>query len=421
MKNRITNEKIGKDEKTRNNWHDKGITLITLVITIILLIILAGIVINLSLKENGILKKAKEATNDYEMQAMKEELELDIIDIQEKILQEQNRTANLIDLENELNREKYEVQLKYDILQSEETPIYAIVRKIGTNYQFIVDTQLIINDVRNKILEEPNVEIETQEDVQLDIFKIKVKATIKEGKITEIKAMNGAKLINDISDEEKEYYVSKNGAYIFKITADNGTEVMKKVNIEDIKSSPEIQVSVYGKTLLIKILHKYDTANIEKYTYYADGQAIKTTTANNCSIYLNGSTKYKIKGTITLKGGIEKETNELETQTEERLYLYSKGNKYTDITGGYTFKVIKNNDASYQDNSQYMYIYGCSRSGVGYGELELYSNKTVNVDTYKKMYIDMDYQVVYGEANWRCHFYYGLQGGKIIDVPGINS
>ena len=124
---------------------------------------------------------------------------------------------------------------------------------------------------------------------------------------------------------------------------------------------------------------------------------------------------------FTIKGGIEKETNELETQTEERLYLYSKGNKYTDITGGYTFKVIKNNDASYQDNSQYMYIYGCSRSGVGYGELELYSNKTVNVDTYKKMYIDMDYQVVYGEANWRCHFYYGLQGGKIIDVPGTNS
>lgn len=33
MKNRITNEKIGKDEKTRNNWHDKGITLITFAIS----------------------------------------------------------------------------------------------------------------------------------------------------------------------------------------------------------------------------------------------------------------------------------------------------------------------------------------------------------------------------------------------------
>ena len=44
---------------------EKAITLISLVITIIILIILAGVGINLSLGENGIFKRAKEAKNKY--------------------------------------------------------------------------------------------------------------------------------------------------------------------------------------------------------------------------------------------------------------------------------------------------------------------------------------------------------------------
>lgn len=43
----------------------EGITLISLVITIILLIILAGIVINLSIGENGLFNKAKYAKEEY--------------------------------------------------------------------------------------------------------------------------------------------------------------------------------------------------------------------------------------------------------------------------------------------------------------------------------------------------------------------
>ena len=43
----------------------KGITLITLVITIILLIILAGITINIGLGENGLFTRAKQAKNKY--------------------------------------------------------------------------------------------------------------------------------------------------------------------------------------------------------------------------------------------------------------------------------------------------------------------------------------------------------------------
>ncbi len=51
---------------------NKGITLITLVITIVLLIILAGIMINIGLGENGLFTRAKEARNKY-LVAEKEE------------------------------------------------------------------------------------------------------------------------------------------------------------------------------------------------------------------------------------------------------------------------------------------------------------------------------------------------------------
>ncbi len=54
----------------------KGITLISLVITIIVLLIIAGITINLSLGENGLFGRAKEARDKYLVSAEEEQREL---------------------------------------------------------------------------------------------------------------------------------------------------------------------------------------------------------------------------------------------------------------------------------------------------------------------------------------------------------
>ena len=59
---------------------EKGITLVALVVTIIVLLILAGVIINLSLGEDGIFKKAKEASDLYSEQAIREKLELMYVD-----------------------------------------------------------------------------------------------------------------------------------------------------------------------------------------------------------------------------------------------------------------------------------------------------------------------------------------------------
>jgi len=53
---------------------NKGITLIALVITIVVLIILAGVAISLSLGENGIFNRAEQAKEDYKVKANEEQL-----------------------------------------------------------------------------------------------------------------------------------------------------------------------------------------------------------------------------------------------------------------------------------------------------------------------------------------------------------
>ena len=60
----------------------RAITLISLVITIILLIILAGIIINISLKNNGLFMKAKQARNETEKASLIEQIQTEIIDKQ---------------------------------------------------------------------------------------------------------------------------------------------------------------------------------------------------------------------------------------------------------------------------------------------------------------------------------------------------
>lgn len=58
---------------------NKGITMIVLVITIVILIILAGISINLLFGENGIISKAKSTGKEQKIAEIKEKIQLEIL------------------------------------------------------------------------------------------------------------------------------------------------------------------------------------------------------------------------------------------------------------------------------------------------------------------------------------------------------
>lgn len=57
----------------------EGITLVALVVTIIVLIILAGVTINTLLNENGIIQRAKEASIDTDVTQTKEQIQLELL------------------------------------------------------------------------------------------------------------------------------------------------------------------------------------------------------------------------------------------------------------------------------------------------------------------------------------------------------
>ena len=118
-----------------------GITLIALVITIVVLIILAGVVITLSLGNNGIFNRAKQAKEEYEIAAEKEKLGLEITNIQTAVIENKNEKATLKDLYEKIDKTKYEIEL-----DDEENPTLAYVKPVKGNYTFSVDSKFKIEN-----------------------------------------------------------------------------------------------------------------------------------------------------------------------------------------------------------------------------------------------------------------------------------
>lgn len=82
--------------------NNKAITLIALIITIIVLLILAGVTLNMIVGNKGILNKANKADENTKYKTAYEELKLKILETRTL----NNGKANLIDLIKELEKEK---------------------------------------------------------------------------------------------------------------------------------------------------------------------------------------------------------------------------------------------------------------------------------------------------------------------------
>lgn len=91
-----------KQNVGRLKERNKGITLIALIVTIIVLIIIAGISVNLLLGENGIINKTKEARDENEKQIAKETMNFKITTVQIKSYSENKIMPTLQDLADEL-------------------------------------------------------------------------------------------------------------------------------------------------------------------------------------------------------------------------------------------------------------------------------------------------------------------------------
>ncbi len=96
-------------EKLIVRGKNAGITLIALIITIIILLILAGVTINLILGENGLFNTAKQAGEDYKQAGAREKLEAVLVELQaDKITKPEYNEKDYID--NRLKQNNMEVE-----------------------------------------------------------------------------------------------------------------------------------------------------------------------------------------------------------------------------------------------------------------------------------------------------------------------
>ena len=123
----------------KNKKDNQGITLIALVITIIVLLILAGITIATLTGENGILKKTTTAEEEHKISQYKEELNLIIT---EEITERKTETKKepIIDsLDTKIKTQKKEWIAKTSKEQQEGNTVeYLIVESIE-GYEFIIE------------------------------------------------------------------------------------------------------------------------------------------------------------------------------------------------------------------------------------------------------------------------------------------
>ena len=222
-------------EKIINN---KGITLVALVITIIILLILAAISIQ-ALTGSGLFKKTKDAEEKTTKAQLKEEIELAIQEIQI----EEIPKGNNVTLETLANGQLV-AKLK-DI-----TAILGTDKITGEykNYDYTIDLNLKV-EIGEKVGGiKPTGKAEILTNGYMfegdGTVEIKITASISEGTITGIEAPSGTTLKLETSATEKTYTVSKNGTYVFTILGDSGRKANVTVNIDKFLSAPHINISL---------------------------------------------------------------------------------------------------------------------------------------------------------------------------------
>lgn len=207
----------------------KGITLVSLIVTIIILLILAGIAITMSIGENSIIKRAKDTKEIQIISDMKEKLSLAIYEIQ----LDKTGSFNLDDINKETLEDKikeYECSVKLATLSNRKI---VIMQKGETKGRFAIDDKL-------NIIEEKGIDAELDyQIVNREGDKLNIVVSIKEPQygIKEVLCPNGTQATYSDKEVNIEYIVDAefDKKYEFKIQLANGQEIDEILTIDKIK------------------------------------------------------------------------------------------------------------------------------------------------------------------------------------------
>ena len=207
---------------------EKGITLIALIVTIVILIILAGISINLLIGEDGLIGRAKKGSDTYSEQQAKEKLELVLVDMQ----------VDKID-NKEYNQNEY---LTSKIEENEMTVNGDIVFVNG--WQFEIDRSVPkISASLGQGEANEQIKIIASQEVSSDYVKSTIKVEIEyKGEITYIQIAGEEITVPEKQDGkyivEKE--VTANGSYSVLVKDTEEKYQIANIKVSDITEDMEI-------------------------------------------------------------------------------------------------------------------------------------------------------------------------------------
>ena len=349
-----------------------GITLIALIITIIVLLILAGVTLNMVMGENGLFGKANNAKNKTEVAQYEEELRMCVLELQTDAATN-GTTFNMETIKNKFVEKVKELENTTEIeFPTEESE----TRLDGTykGYEFYIDDKYAahIGDKATGISLTTSLEPSgwTQGPVT---------ATIT------IKSNNG---INNVEPDEgskngNEYIITKtdiaeNTSFKYTVTDGQGNTQTKTAVINTIDKNPpadftitaentEEGLRITGETTDAEATEKYVCSGIEKYKYY-----VKKTTESKYSEYETNiinleNGKYNIYVEAYDKAKNIRKTDSIEFEVKQvikfnKIFSFDSSSMAVDTNGnlwgwGYNNEYQLDNKLTYNKTNSYSQRY----------------------------------------------------------------
>lgn len=342
---------------------NKGITLIALVITIIIMLILVGVTLVSLGGENGLFSKVQLAKRKYEINEAKEKIELKITEIR---LEKEGKSETL--KKEDLPKINDD---EIDVGKTEKFPVEVICQ----GYKFNIDENfnvIYIGEAKQTIV---TYTTEPEGYTNQSYILVKIKVSNSNG-IKKIKYPNDYENnCNGKNNVAIDYPVQNNGIYTFKITDTNNNEIQKDIVIDKIdKVNPEItdilfeDITANGFTIKVEAKDGDQTeestkSGIEKYEYY-----IKAATDENYTKYestdkkyifsnLKPDTEYTIYVTV-----YDRATNSVTSETKTQQTKTMPKNIYIDAINGddATGDGTENNPYKTFENIQNIVVQGFS-------------------------------------------------------------
>ena len=291
---------------------NKGITIIALIVTIIVLLLLAGITIAALGGENGLIARVKQSKESYSIAETKEKLELEITNLRI----EQERKGE------ELKKEDLP-KMKSDEIDVRDTTNFPVEAICG-GYKFEIDESFNVKYIGTA--NETIVTYTTDPAGYTNTNRIKI--------LIKISNTKGIKSVQKPGETDKllaqgkttvglDYEVNKNGNYIFKIVDMEDNEIEKNIFIDLIDTlapedfTPEVEkgenkITITANAKDADATEESSKSGIDHYEYYlTDGQGNVTKYDSNKIENMTLGT-YKIYLIAYDKAGNSKQSNTVE-------------------------------------------------------------------------------------------------------------